>query len=169
LAFVVLFALLLLAAALPDLCPGVPLLASHPPDLLLVLAVHLALRVRGYGAIPWAILLGLLKDAASLDPLGSNAFVLGAVAFLFCEGTRQRGPVRGATGVLATFGAALVAGWLGALRVLPYGGDAFRAADLLEAVPAALASALLGAALAPFLDRYHLLDELWGRERGLPA
>lgn len=166
--YVVLFFLVLLALAVPDLCPGVLGLDRHPPDLWLVVVAYLSLRLRGYRAVGWAVGLGLLRDALSLDPLGTHAFVLAAVALLFCEGRRRRGAVDGALGLLATFAAALLAGWLYPLRILPATG-VLPAAAFSDAVLTALTTTLAAAVLHPVLDRYHLLDEIGGRTRGVPA
>ena len=166
--YVVVFVLVLLALALPDVCPDVLGLRAHPPDLWIALVVYLALRCRGYRAVGWAVALGLVRDALSIDPLGTHAFVLGTVSLLFCAGRRQRGVVDGALGLLATFAAALLAGWLYPLRVLPSTG-ALAGADFVRALPVALSTTLLAAILFPVLDRYHLLDEIGARTRGLPA
>ncbi|MFV1959307.1 MAG: rod shape-determining protein MreD, partial [Planctomycetota bacterium] len=115
-ALFVLWCLVLLATTLPDLCPRTLSLASHPPDVWVAVVAYLALRGRGYRAVGWAIVLGFVRDALSLDPLGTHAFVLGAVALVFCEGRRHRGPMEGVLGTLVVFAAALLAGWLYLLR-----------------------------------------------------
>ena len=168
-ALLVLWCLVLLAAAVPDLCPPLLGLRAHPPDLWVAVVVYIAMRARGYRAVAWGILLGLVQDALSLDPLGTNAFVLGCVAFLFCEGRRSRGRVDVSFAVAAAFGGAIVAGWLYLLRTLPYGSEGLGMRDVLAAFPTALWTALLAAGLYSLLDRYRLLEELSGRPRGLPA
>ena len=85
-----LFLFVLLASALPGVWPRALGLASYAPDLWVALVVYLALRGRGYLAVGWGIALGLLRDALSLDPLGTHAFVLGVTAFVFCEGQLLR-------------------------------------------------------------------------------
>src|SRR5262249_27435233 len=80
----------------------------HAPDLYVALAAYLALRARTISVVKWGILLGCLKDCASLDPLGTHAFVLGATTFLFARPRDEDTPV--ATGlamVLSVFGPAL--------------------------------------------------------------
>lgn len=166
--YVAVFGLVLLAQAAPDLCPAWLGLHRHPPDLWVVLVAYLAFRGRGYRAVGWGIGLGLIRDALSLDPLGTHAFILGMVAFLFCEGSRRRGAIDGLLGLLLTFAAALLAGWLYPLRVLPAGG-ALSWAAFGQAVPVALTTTLAAALLHPLFDRYHLLDEIGARARGLPA
>lgn len=166
--FVVLLGLILLALVVPDLCPGVLGLERYAPDLWVAVVAYLALRARGYRAVGWAIALGFVRDAVSLDPLGTHAFVLGVVAFLFCEGRRRRGDVDGITGVFVTFAASLLAGWLYVFRVWPT-GRALVLQDLWHAVPTALLTTLFALVLHAVLDRYHLLDGIRGRARGLPA
>lgn len=165
-AVLALIVLVLLASAMPDLCPRG--LERYGPDVWVLVAVHLALRVRGYAAVGWGILLGVVRDALSLDPLGTHAFVLGAVAFLFCEGRRQRGNVDAVLEIGVTFLAALLAGWLYVLRVLPLGAPP-PWPGLWHAVPVAVVTAGLGLVLHPLLDRFHVLDDLGRRVRGLPA
>jgi len=169
LALVALWCFVMIAGALPGVWPDVLALRAHPPDPWVLLAAYLALRGRGYKAVGWAIALGLVRDALSLDPLGTHGFVLGTVAFLFCEGRRNRPPVDGPLRVFATFGAALVAGWLYLLRILPMGASGVRAADVFGAVPTALWTALLAAGVYPILDHFRVFDDLMGRPRGLPA
>ena len=164
-----LWCFVLLASALPGLMPGVLSLETYPPDPWLLLVAYLALRGRGYSAVGWAIAIGIVQDALSLDPLGTHAFVLGFVAFVFSEGRRHRSPPAGAGRVLATFGAALLAGWLCVLRLLPVGGHAIEVADVFRAVPTAFWTTVLAAGLYPLLDHYQVFDDLLGRRRGLPA
>lgn len=165
----VLVVLLGLGTALPDLAPRTLAIDRHPPDLFLLAAVYLALRAQAWRAVPWAILIGAVRDATSLDPLGTHAFVLGLVAFVFCEGRRERGRVDPAARVLLAGAASLLAGWLYLLRVLPYAPDLVSGAAFVDALPTALWTALLGALLFPLLDRYRALDELCGRPRALSA
>lgn len=164
-----LWCFVLIAGALPGVWPDVLAMRSRPPDPWLLLATYLALRGRGYKAVGWAIALGLVRDALSLDPLGTHAFVLGTVAFLFCEGRRNRTPVEGLLRFFATFGAALVGGWLYLLRILPMGGAGVAVADVLGVVPMAFWTAVVAAGVDPVLDHFRVFDDLMGRPRGLPA
>jgi rod shape-determining protein MreD len=168
-ALFVLWCLILLATALPGCCPRFLGLANHAPDVWLAVVAYLALRGRGFSAVGWAILLGLVRDSLSLDPLGTHAFVLGAVAWLFCEGRASRGRVEGLPRVLFTALAALVAGWLYLLRVLPIGGPPVTLGDFVQVVPRAFWTACLAAGLHPLLDGVGALDDLIGRRHGLPA
>jgi rod shape-determining protein MreD len=169
LSLVVLLALMLLATALPDLSPPFLAIARHPPDLWVAAALYLALRGRGYRAVGWAILIGLVRDSVSLDPLGTHAFVLGTVAFLFAEGRRQRGRLDGGSRLALVGLGTLVAGWLYLLRILPLGGEGVTFAAFLDAFPVALWTVVLAAGLYSLLDRFRLLDELCGRTRAFPA
>jgi rod shape-determining protein MreD len=119
--------------------------------------------------VGWAIVLGLVRDSLSLDPLGTHAFVLGFVAWLFCEGRHHRGRIEGAPRVFFTLLAALLAGWVYLLRILPLGGGAVSAVDFIHAIPTAVWTTVFAAALYPLLDQLRLLDELCGRTHGLPA
>ncbi len=166
--YLVLFGLILLSLALPDLCPPVLGLDRHPPDLWLVIVVYLALRCPGYRAVPWGVGVGLVRDAASIDPLGTHGFILGTVAFLFCEGRRRRGAVDGGMALLAVLAAGLVAGWLYPLRTLPATGS-LSPALFAHGTFTAITTTVLAAGLLPLFDRYHLLDEIGGRARGVPA
>ena len=168
-ALLVLWCLVLLAAAVPDLCPSVLGLRASPPDVWVAVVVYIAMRARGYRAVGWGILLGLVRDALSLDPLGTHAFVLGCVAYLFCEGQRSRGRVDVASAVLAAFAGTILAGWLYIVRTLPVGSEGLGWADVVAVFPTALWTALLAVGLYSLLDRFKLLDELRGRPRGLPA
>jgi rod shape-determining protein MreD len=165
----VLLLLIGVAAALPDLLPDFLSIRSHPPDLWVALTAYLALRARGFESLKWAIFLGLVKDALSLDPLGTHGFVLGAVAWLFAEGGGRRGAVDGLSRLILTAAAALLAGWIYLLRLLPMGGGVVTAGAFLDALPAALWTTVLSASVFPLLDRWRLLDDLCGRKRGLPA
>jgi hypothetical protein len=161
-----LFALLLvpiLACAVPDLAPPALGLERHPPDLWAVVVVYLALRGRGFRAVGWAIALGAVRDAASLDPLGTHAFTLGLTAFVFCEGRVPRSQVEGAGAAgLAALGV-LAAAWIHLLRILPLGGGVVDLAAFGAAFPVALASGVLAAGLFPLLDRFGVFDDLCGR------
>jgi len=168
LAFVALWCFVLLAAALQGAWPRVLGLAAHPPDPWIVLVVYVALRGRGYAAVGWALVFGVLRDALSLDPLGTHAFVLATTAFVFCEGHRQRAPVEGLPRLLVTFAAVLLAGGLYLVRIVPMGGSVVWA-DVLGLAPTALWTTLLGAGLYPILDTTRVFDDLMGRRRGLPA
>lgn len=166
---VVLLGLLCVATALPDLVPRALALPSHPPDLWVALVLYLALRARGYKAVGWGVLVGLVRDAVSLDPLGTHAFVLGTLALVFSEGGRQRGRLAG-LGRLALVGIGTVlAGWLYLLRVLPLGEGFVTGAAFVDALPVALWTCVLAAGLHPTLDRFGLLDELCGRTHAFPA
>ena len=166
---VVLLALMLLAMAMPDLAPHVLSIHRHPPDLWLAIALYIAFRARGFKAVGWAVLIGLVRDSVSLDPLGTHAFVLGTVAFVFAEGRSQRGRVEGMTRMLFASAGALLAGWLYLLRILPLGGGAVTFGAFIDVIPVVFWTALLAAGLYPTLDRYRLLDELCGRTHAIPA
>lgn len=166
-AFFALWCFLIAAAAFPAICPRFLGLATYPPDPWLLLIVYLAMRGRGFTAVGWAIFLGLLRDAQSLEPLGTHAFVLGATAFIFCEGRRHRSPVEGPMRLLAVFGATVSAGVLYAVRMLPMDGAGWT--DVTSAVPVALWTTLLAAGLYPIFDQLRLYDDLMGRHRGVPA
>jgi rod shape-determining protein MreD len=160
---VILFLLLVLAGALPDLLPSFLSLQRHPPDLWALTTLYLAFRARGFKAVGWGITIGLVRDCVSLDPLGTHAFVLGMTAFLFCEGRRQRGRIDGSARVFLTGVGVLFAGWLYLLRLLPMGESGVTFDAYLQAFPVALWSAVMAAGLFSLLDRYRLLDELCGR------
>ena len=166
---VVLVVLMVLASALPDLLPSVLSIHRHPPDLWALAALYLAFRARGFKAVGWAILIGLVRDCVSLDPLGTNAFVLGTVAFIFCEGRRQRGRIDGFARVLLTGLGVLLASWLYLLRLLPSVAGMVTFGAFVDAIPVALWSALMAAGLFSVLDRYGLLDELCGRKHALSS
>ncbi|MDJ0520963.1 MAG: rod shape-determining protein MreD [Planctomycetota bacterium] len=166
---VVLLALMLIAAALPDLMPEVLSIHRHPPDLWAVAVLYIAFRARGFRAVGWAIAIGAARDCVSLDPLGTHAFVLGTTAFFFCEGRSSRGRIEGPTRVALTGLGVLVAGWIYLLRILPLGGGVVTFGAFVAAVPVALWSALLAAGLYALLDRTKALDEVCGRTRAFPA
>ena len=158
----------LLAAGLPDAMPRALGLERHAPDLWVALVVYLACRGRGYAAVGWGIVVGLLRDAQSLDPLGTHGFVLGLLAFLLAEGRADRGSLAGLTRVLCVGVGVLVAGGAYMLRMLPLGG-ALSLSTLLDLLPTALWTALAALPLYASADRLHALDDLCGRARGLPA
>jgi len=166
---VVLLALMILAAALPDLLPDVLSIQRHPPDLWAIATLYLALRARGFRSVGWAIAIGAARDCVSLDPLGTHAFVLGCTAFFFCEGRSTRGRLEGSMRAALTGVGVLLAGWLYLLRILPLGGGVVTFGAFAAAVPTALWSAILAAGLFAVLDRYRLLDEICGRTHAFPA
>ena len=166
---VILFLLMILATALPDLLPSFLSLQRHPPDLWALMVLYLAFRARGFKAVGWGILIGLVRDAVSLDPLGTHAFVLGTLAFIFCEGRRDRGRIDGLSRVVLTGLGVLLASWLYLLRLLPMGAAGVTAGAFLEAIPVALWSALMAAGLFSLFDRYGLLDELCGRSHAFSS
>lgn len=164
-----LWCFVLIAGALPGIWPDALAISAYPPDPWILLVAYLAFRGRGFKIVGWAIALGLLRDALSLDPLGTHAFVLGTTAFLFCEGRRHRSPVEGPLRFFGTFAFALVAGWLYLLRILPMGDSGLMGSDVFAAVPMAFWTALVGAGVYPILDHFRVFDDLMGRPRGLPA
>jgi rod shape-determining protein MreD len=165
----VLLVLVVAAMALPDTLPAALGLARHPPDLWALAALYLALQARGFRAVGWAVGLGLVRDCVSLDPLGTHGFVLGVVAFLFCEGRRPRGRLAGGGRVLRAGAGVLLAGWIYLLRILPLGGGVVGLDAFLDAIPVALWSAVAAAGLYPLFDRFGLLDDICGRLRAFPA
>jgi len=165
----VLLALALLAAAVPDAAPHVLSIDRHPPDLFLALAAYLALRGRGYEAVPWAMALGALKDCASLDPLGTHAFVLGTVALLLSSGRERAGSVRGVTRAFAVGAAGVLAHAISLVRSIPVTGEMPTAAAFLDGLPIGLWTAVFAAPLLALLDRTGALDDLAGRRRGVPS
>lgn len=165
---VVLVLWVVLAAGLPDQLPAAFGLARHAPDLWVLLVVYLACRGRGYAAVGWGIVVGLLRDAHSLDPLGTHGFVLGLVGLLFAEGRADRGTLTGALRGACVFAGVVVAGWAYVLRMLPLGGS-LALPDLLAVFPTALWTALAALPLCATLDRLRAFDDLLGRARGLPA
>ena len=91
------------------------------------------------------------------------------IAFIFCEGRRDRGRIDGFSRVVLTGLGVLLAGWLYLLRLLPMGAAGVTAGSFLEAVPVALWSALMAAGLFSIFDRYGLLDELCGRSHAFSS
>ena len=167
-AFFALWCLVLLAGVMPGLWPQALALPAYPPDPWLIFLGYVAMRGRGFTAVAWGILLGIVRDALSLDPLGTYAFVMGTTGFLFCEGRRHRAPIEGAARLVATFAATLVTAWLYVLRGLPM-GSGLQWGDVFAAVPTALWTTLVAAGLYPVFDHFRLFDELMGRHRGVPA
>jgi cell shape-determining protein MreD len=161
---------IVLASAVPDLAPRRFGIAAHAPDLFLALAVYLPLRGRGFSSVKWAILLGFAKDAHSLDPLGTHAFVLGTVAWVVARGVRTGVPCAGPGRLVRVAVASVLATWLLAFRLLPVTEVRMPlSAVFLDAFPIALWTALACGPLFPVLDRLRLFDDLAGRLRGLPA
>lgn len=160
----VLLLLAFVAAAVPDLSPRFLGIASHPPDFFVAFAAYLALRGSGTGCVGWAALLGGLKDAVSLDPLGTHAFTLAAVAFLLSRERSGREPIRGLARAGAVGGAVLLAGVLYALRAWPIAGSGAPFAAILHAFPAALWTAVFAPPLLSLLDRTRVLDDVAGRD-----
>jgi rod shape-determining protein MreD len=157
-----------LAAGLPDMLPRAWGLERHAPDLWVALVLYMACRGRGYAAVGWGIVVGLLRDAHSLDPLGTHAFVLGLVGLLFAEGRSERGTIVGSTRALCVLLGVVAAGWIYMLRMLPLGG-ALSLGDALAVFPTALWTTLLSLPLFASTDRLQAFDDLLGRSRGLPA
>lgn len=165
----VLFCLMLLAGFLPALCPDLLGISAHAPDLWAVTVLYLALRAPGYQAVGWGILVGLVRDCVSLDPLGTSGFVLGTLAFFFAEGRHRRGRVDGVYRMSLVALGVVAASWIYLLRILPLGGGVVEAGLFIDALPTALWSAVLAGGLYALLDHYRLLDDLCGRGRALPA
>ena len=158
-----------LAGALPDAAPAALGIARHPPDLYVALAAYLAMRSTGPNVVRWGILLGLLADCASLDPLGTRAFAIGVTTLAF---SRRRGGSQGPTGPMVpfmVFAAALLAHLLYVVRVLPLHGAAPFFGALAAGFPVALWTALLSWPLLAVLDRTGAVDDLTGRHRARPA
>lgn len=166
---VVLFVLMLLAAALPDFMPEVLSIHRHPPDLWAIAVLYIAFRARSFRAVGWAIAIGAARDCVSLDPLGTHAFVLGCTAFFFCEGRSSRGRIEGSSRIALTGLGVLIAGWIYLLRILPLGADVVTFEAFVATLPVALWSAVLAMGLYAVLDRYGLLDEVCGRTHAFPA
>lgn len=164
--FLVLFAVCVLACAVPDAAPAVLGIARYPPDLFVAVAAWLGMRGRGAGALAGAVFLGCLRDFASLDPLGTHAFVLGAVAFLFLRPDRVHAPTGPARALLVGLACVLAHGLL-LLRLLVMSKDAPAFDSFGGAFPTALWTALVSWPLLSLLDRAHLLDDLAGARRGV--
>lgn len=160
---------MLLATAVPDLVPTVLSIDRHPPDLWAITVLYLAFRARGFRAVGWAVMLGLVRDSVSLDPFGTHGFVLGTLAFVFCEGHRSRGRIEGGSRAALTALGVLFAGWLYLVRILPLGGGIVTFGAFIDAVPVALWSTLMAMGLYPVFDRFGLLDEICGRSHAFSA
>jgi cell shape-determining protein MreD len=155
----------MLACAAPDAAPAWLGIDRSPPDLFVAFAAWLSIRSTGLHVIPWAIVLGLLADCASLDPLGTRAFALGTTSFLF---VRRRDGGRDVTGVqvpitVAAF--ALVAHGVYVLRVLPMQRDGSFFSSLVAGLPTVAWTGLLSWPLLLLLDRSGVADDLTGRRR----
>jgi cell shape-determining protein MreD len=162
-----LFAWGVLASAFPDAAPAWLSIDRYAPDLWAALAVWLGTRANGHGATGWAALLGGLKDACSIDPLGTHAFTLAVVTFVF---VRKRGvPPRGAALATAVFSGALLAHVLYVLRSVPLHRGGPVLADLMAGFPTATWTALFAWPFLTLLDRSGLMHDLVGRRGGLPA
>ena len=166
---VVLLVLMVLATALPDLAPPFLSIQRYPPDLWVLATLYLAFRARAFKAVGWAILIGIVRDSVSLDALGTHAFTLGLLAYIFAEGRRSRGRIDGANRVLLTGLGVLLAGWIYLLRLLPVQADVLTLDAFVACLPTALWSAVLAMGLYPLLDRHGLLDELCGRSRAFSS
>ena len=162
----VLLLLVIVAGAVPDLCPSFAGISSYPPDLLLALAAYLSLRGSGYGPVPWSIGLGFAKDAMSLDPFGTHAFVLGAVSLMLVRDRSGESPARGLLRVGAVMFATLFGHVLAVLRSIPVAREGFSFGGLLAGFPIALWTGLLTWPLFALLDKTRALDDLAGRTRG---
>ena len=163
--FLVLFALAVLACAVPDFAPAALGIHRHAPDLFAAVAVSLGLRGRGSGALAGAVVLGLLQDCASLDPLGTHAFVLGLVAFVFQRSDGGE-PMRGASRALLVALGTLLAHALLWLRLLVIMQASPGFASIGQAFPTALWTALASWPLLSLMDRTHALDDFGGGRRG---
>ena len=168
-ALIALLLLVLLGAGLPDALPSAWGLAQHPPDVFALVTIYLASRARAFAAVGWGIALGVAQDCLSLDPLGTNAFVLGLVAWLFAEGERSRGRIDGPGRLAYVFVGTVAAGWIYVLRTLPYGGPPDTWAALGGAFATAWWTTLLALPLGTLLDRTRALDGLLGRSRAFSA
>ena len=164
----VVFALAVLACAVPDLAPPFLGISRHCPDLFVAVAVNLGLRGKGAGALGAAVALGLLQDCASLDPLGTHAFVLGFIAYVFQRPERDE-RVNGASRAILVALGSLLAHVLLLVRLLVVTRGGLGFSSIGGAFPTALWTALASWPLFSLLDRTHALDDFGGRRRGLPA
>jgi rod shape-determining protein MreD len=153
----------IVAVAVPDAMPARFAIDRHAPDLFVALAAYLALRGTGLHVVKWAILLGLLKDCASLDPLGTHAFVLGTTALLFARSRGESPGVRGVSLALSVFAAAVVSNVLLVLRTIPMHREGSSLRQLADGVPVALWTALFSWPLLSLLDRTGAMNDLTGR------
>lgn len=166
---VVLVAWAVLAAAIPDAMPAWASIDRHAPDLFVAFAVWLGVRGTGLHVVGWSILLGLLADCASLDPLGTQGFVLGAVTLTLA---RPRGDRRERAGLglaAAVAGGTVLARVLAALRALPLHRDVDLVGAFGASLPTALWTAVASWPLLAFLDRTGLADDLTGRRSARAA
>jgi rod shape-determining protein MreD len=166
---VALLAWVLFAVAVPDLAPTWASMDRHAPDLFVALAVYLALKSDGVGVVAWGIVLGLLKDCVSLDPLGTHAFTIGTVTFLFARRRGRTEVVRGPAVAVSVAGGVLVAHALYVLRMIPVLREGPSFASLLSGAPVALWTALAAWPLLSLCDRLHAFDDLAASDRGVPA
>lgn len=155
--------LVVLASAVPDLCPSTLSIDRHAPDLFLATVVFLVVRGRGFSALPYAILVGLARDCLSVDPLGTHAFVLGTVAFVLVRTRSGSVPPTGVARLAKTFAASLGASALYYLRLLPVAEARAPVSTLLDALPVALWTTLAAAPLFTLLDHLRVLDSTAGR------
>ncbi len=162
----VLFALAVVACAIPDFAPAFLGIRQHCPDLFVAVAVDLGLRSRGPGALAGAVVLGLLQDCASLDPLGTHAFVLGLIAYVF-QRPERREPLRGASRALLVGLGTLLAHAILLLRLLVVARGGVGFDSIGAAFPIAFWTALASWPLLSLLDRTHALDDFGGRRHGL--
>lgn len=155
----------MLSVAVPDAMPARWGVDRHAPDLFVALAAYLALRGTGLHVVRWGIVLGLLKDCASLDALGTHAFVLGTTTFLFAR-TRDEGPGLSGLSLAVSVGAAtFVSNALYVLRSIPLHRDGPSLALLVDGFPIALWTALFSWPLLSLLDRTGAVADLTGRRR----
>lgn len=161
----VLFAWAVAAGAVADLAPARFGLDRHPPDLWVAMAAYLALRGAGVHGVRWAVLLGLLEDGASLDPLGTHGFVLGATTLLLARPPSSDRRPLGLTLPLTVACATVLARALYAVRCLPLHRDVPFLPTVLAGFPAALWTALATWPLLAALDRVGAVDDLLGRRR----
>lgn len=165
----VLFALAMLGCAVPDFAPRFLSISRHAPDLFVAVAAYLGLRGRGVGALAGAVTLGLLQDCGSLDPIGTHAFVLGTIAFVFVRPDRGA-PVVAASRALLVALAVVLARLLLVARGLVVAPDATPSlAPLVAALPTALWTGLATWPLLSLLDRARALDDFTGARHGVSA
>ncbi len=166
--FLVLFAVAVLACAVPDFAPAFLGISAHSPDLFVAVAAYLGLRGRGAGALAGAVVLGCLQDFTSLDPLGTHAFVLASVTFVYLRPERTQAPTGWSRALLVGLACVLAHGIL-VLRLLVVSPDGPGFASIKGAFPTALWTALASWPLLALLDRTRLLEDLTGARRGRPA
>lgn len=164
----VLFALAVLGCAIPDFAPSWLGIARHAPDLFTAVAAYLGLRGRGTGALIGAVMLGLLQDCASLDPLGTHAFVLGVVALVFLRPGRDE-VVNGPSRAILVALACVLARFILVVRTLAVTPDGPRFDSIVSAFPVAFWTALATWPLLSLLERTHALEDFTGGARGVSA